>query len=239
MAAGGNMSWARRERADCILDVVKDLLLRWGYRRVTIEEIAKRAGIGKGTIYLHWPTRERLFSAVAAREAAAMTDMVVVGMRTDVAEIMPHRVMRRIFLEAIRRPVLRAIYTRDAEIMGALATDPAGKSLESAKLIASREYLEVLSAHGLLRSGLQPQILDYMLTATVFGFFAAEPLMSDELGLGLDDKADYLADTLRHAFETSRPPTKKRLSAAADKVIAIYEELARDYRISVYGVPNE
>jgi AcrR family transcriptional regulator len=41
------------DRADRILDAAGDLLLRLGYRKVTIEDVAQRAGIGKGTVYLH------------------------------------------------------------------------------------------------------------------------------------------------------------------------------------------
>ena len=51
----------RRERADRILDTARELLLAWGYRRVTIDELARRAGVGKGTIYLHWRSREEVF----------------------------------------------------------------------------------------------------------------------------------------------------------------------------------
>ena len=67
----------RVERADRILDTARQLLLSWGYRRVTIDELARRAGVGKGTIYLHWRSREEVFHAVSAREAAAMTDAIV------------------------------------------------------------------------------------------------------------------------------------------------------------------
>ena len=53
----------------------------WGYRRVTIDELARRAGVGKGTIYLHWRSREEVFHAVSAREAAAMADAIVDAVR--------------------------------------------------------------------------------------------------------------------------------------------------------------
>ncbi|WP_234322969.1 helix-turn-helix domain-containing protein, partial [Streptomyces sp. NRRL S-350] len=54
-------SGARQERAERILDTTAELLEQHGYRRVTIDDVASRAGIGKGTVYLHWKTREALF----------------------------------------------------------------------------------------------------------------------------------------------------------------------------------
>ena len=56
-------SW-RQERADRILDAAAELILRWGYKKTTIDDIAKQSRVAKGTIYLHWKTREDLFMAL-------------------------------------------------------------------------------------------------------------------------------------------------------------------------------
>ena len=45
---------------DAILDAVDVLLARYGYRKMTVEDVASEAGIGKGTIYLHFPGKEEL-----------------------------------------------------------------------------------------------------------------------------------------------------------------------------------
>src|SRR6266508_6776089 len=58
----------RQARAARILDVAAELLLRHGYRRVTIDDVARGADVGKGTVYLHWKTRDDLFQAVFERE---------------------------------------------------------------------------------------------------------------------------------------------------------------------------
>lgn len=222
------------ERADRILDAAKELLLRWGYRRVTIDEIAKRAEVGKGTIYLHWRSREQVFFAVGAREAVAMLGSVVAAMRADPAEIALHRYMRRFFLEAMDRPVLRALFTRDADMLDKFLTSPARRPLQSAKLLASREYLGVLAEHDLLRDGLRPEDLDYTLPAVVYGFFGIDPFLPPGMDFTADDKADRLADVLRHAFE---PPAlaKARLADAAPRVIDIFVRHTNDFREATYG----
>jgi AcrR family transcriptional regulator len=223
------------ERADRILDTAKDLLLRWGYRRVTIDEIAGRAGVGKGTVYLHWRSREQVFLAVGAREAVAMIEAVVAAMRADPAEVALHAYMRRFFLEAMRRPVLRAVFTRDADMLDKFLASPARRPLDSAKLLASREYLGVLAEGGLLRAGLRPQDLDYSLPTIVFGFFAVEPLLPAGLDLTLEEKAGHLADTLRRTFEPGETPAPAQYAAVAERVTGIFERLAGEYRDVAYG----
>jgi AcrR family transcriptional regulator len=55
---------ARREDIrDLILDAVDGLLARFGYRKMTMDDVAREVGIGKGTIYLHFPSKEELVLA--------------------------------------------------------------------------------------------------------------------------------------------------------------------------------
>ena len=49
------MSEAMRDR---ILDATERLLGRLGYQKTTLDDIAREAGIGKRTIYLHFPGKE-------------------------------------------------------------------------------------------------------------------------------------------------------------------------------------
>jgi AcrR family transcriptional regulator len=45
---------------DSILDATDRLLARYGYRKMTVEDIASEAGIGKGTVYLHFSSKEEV-----------------------------------------------------------------------------------------------------------------------------------------------------------------------------------
>ena len=225
----------RRERADRILDTARDLLLLWGYRRVTIDELARRAGVGKGTIYLHWRSREEVFHAVSTREAAAMADAIVQAIRDDPAEVALHRYLRRLFVEAMNRPVLRALYTRDADTLDTFLASANHHRLEESRLGVNRDYLGVLAAEAMLRPNLQLEDLDYTLPTIVFGFFAAEPFLPPAIGLSLEQKADQLADTVRRAFEPADTPSSDAVKHAAVKAIPILERIGLDHRTATYG----
>lgn len=48
----------REDLRDLILDAADTLLARYGYRKMTIEDLAREVGIGKGTVYLHFKSKE-------------------------------------------------------------------------------------------------------------------------------------------------------------------------------------
>ncbi len=52
-------------KRDAILAASITLFGRYGYRRTSMEEIAREAGIAKGTVYLYFPTKEALFRALS------------------------------------------------------------------------------------------------------------------------------------------------------------------------------
>ncbi|HEV3468337.1 MAG TPA: helix-turn-helix domain-containing protein [Pyrinomonadaceae bacterium] len=50
----------REDIRDLILDAADRLLARNGYKKMTMEDLAQEVGIGKGTIYLHFPSKEEV-----------------------------------------------------------------------------------------------------------------------------------------------------------------------------------
>jgi AcrR family transcriptional regulator len=64
----------RGDIRDLILDAVDVLLARYGYKKMTIEDVAREVGIGKGTIYLHFPGKEELILSHIDRIAERLVE---------------------------------------------------------------------------------------------------------------------------------------------------------------------
>src|SRR5687768_359886 len=65
-----------REKKDCILRAAVRAFERFGFKKASVDEIAKDAGVAKGTVYLAAESKEDLFYQALHREV-----------RTWVAEI--------------------------------------------------------------------------------------------------------------------------------------------------------
>jgi AcrR family transcriptional regulator len=95
----------RKPRADAqrnrerILEVAKDAFARSG-GEVSLDDIAKRAGVGPGTLYRHFPTRSELLEAVYRTEVEKL-----VAAHHDYAQSLPPvealRAWMRLFVDYI------------------------------------------------------------------------------------------------------------------------------------------
>ncbi len=204
----------RQARAALILDVTAELLLRHGYRRVTIDDIARHADIGKGTVYLHWKTRDDLFKAVFEREVLQALEELLQALQQDAGAWRLHRLARCWFLAIMGRPLLRALFLDDADLLGKLAR-PGSGARERRHRLVSHAYFELLAEHGLLRNDLSADAVAYAFLATLEGFIRAEATADEQQGSGIQERAELLARTVQRAFETGR-----RVSPAAEKTIA-------------------
>jgi len=220
-------SAARRARAERILDAAAVLLEQHGYRRVSIEDVAARAGVGKGTVYLHWATREALFWAVLQREAMRLLDDLAARVDRDAGLALPHRLMPALFTEVQHRPLVRALLLSDAEVLGALAADDSVAAAQR-ELADNPDYLDLLAARGLLRLGLAPSSAGHILGSVMRGFFAAQDVDSSSgpgVGLPADQRADLLADVLARTLEIDGPAPAGAVAALGAEVTGLFRTI--------------
>lgn len=57
---------------DALLDAARDSILAVGWRRTTLTEVARRAGVSRMTLYRRWPDMQTLLADLMTREWAAL-----------------------------------------------------------------------------------------------------------------------------------------------------------------------
>lgn len=68
---------------DSILDATDRLLARAGYKKMTIDDLAREVGIGKGSVYLHFTSKEEI--------ALSHIDRIIERLKTRLVEISEKR----------------------------------------------------------------------------------------------------------------------------------------------------
>lgn len=223
----------RAERATRILDAAADLLLRHGYRRVSIDDVAAGVGIGKGTVYLHWKTREQMFSAVFTREVLYAMGELRQALRQDPQTCLLHNFARAYFLAIVNRPLLRGFLLDDPHLLGKL-TNSTDTARDDRHGVMARDYLGLLAQHGLLRDDMRVDEVGYAYQATFEGFLRAEgtaPVGDQE------QRADLLARTIQRAFESEPAIPEATLRDLAAATVTLLGGLI-DADRTVSGIPE-
>jgi AcrR family transcriptional regulator len=190
-----------------ILDAAADLLQRHGYHRVTVDDVAQRAQVGKGTVYLHWRTRQELFSAVLVRDVSAAFDEVADAVDRDVQAWRISHMARAFYLSIMQRPLLMALVRSDPEVLGRLSGGGLGERY-GRRVTLLDAYVHTLAGLGLLRDDLPVEDVSLAFRATVEGFLLIDLVENaapiDRPPPRADRLADLLALTTQAAFESRR-----------------------------------
>jgi AcrR family transcriptional regulator len=216
------------ERAERILDAAARLLLRYGHDRTTINDIAREAGVAKGSVYAHWRSRDRLFLALLRREQAVVLSQV----RDRLRAAQRPADLELLLVESVRAyqlsPLVTAVLTRDAEILGGLARATAEEGRPPGGVT---ELVATLRAAGLVRTDrtLPEQIT--VLSAMFLGYFLTAPLMPEEFRVPDDAVPGLVAEAVWRALQRSEPLTPDEVAATdrvvrdhIDRALAIAEE---------------
>jgi AcrR family transcriptional regulator len=65
------------ENFNKILDAARDIFSRFGFRKTTMDEIAKAVHMGKSSIYYYFPGKEDVFKAVVDKEALLFREELI------------------------------------------------------------------------------------------------------------------------------------------------------------------
>ncbi|GHO86255.1 TetR/AcrR family transcriptional regulator [Dictyobacter formicarum] len=214
----------RQERALRILDAAEALILRWGYQKTTLDDISRQARVAKGTIYLHWKTREELFRALMKREKLELTKDLRQHTSEDTSGATLQGMLKHLTLIMLKRPLMKAVILRDIEVIGKLAHNERRSVTQIEKIAGFTIYLEFLRAHQLVRTDLSIQAQIYLISAIFTGFFFVAPVMPDEFTLTDEQMADLLAEAIHRILEPARPAPAAEMEQAAQKFMQYLDQ---------------
>jgi AcrR family transcriptional regulator len=160
---------------------------------VTLEAIAKEAGVGIGTLYRHFPTREALIEAAYRNELARLCDAAAQLRESLPADAALRDWMDR-FLDYMRTKRGMADALRVVIASGA---DPFAQS--RARMVAAvAELLDAGAAAGAIRDDVQPE--DVMASLSGISLAAGAPEQQEQA----ERLLDLLMDGLRRV-DRARP----------------------------------
>lgn len=107
----------RQEREALILQVAEDVLREKGYYATSIDEIAARVGIAKGTVYLHFASKEDLIVAISQRDLGQLiAEIREIADTTGSARSKLEGILQALYGNFVRRMQLLSGMFRDVSL---------------------------------------------------------------------------------------------------------------------------
>ncbi len=119
-------------RAARLLEAAGDLLVRRGANGFTVADVAQRAHVGKGTVYLYWPTKEDLLVGLIGRAFLSLIDDVIEMLTEEPDLARPSRFCPMMLEVATAKPLVAALQRGDEDLLGVLARHPRSVAIHQA-----------------------------------------------------------------------------------------------------------
>lgn len=203
-------------RPDEVLDAALELFIEKGYAATRVEDIARRAGLSKGTVYLYFPSKEAVLQGLVRRAIVPIADSalqtlhdfegdprIVIGMvmKMLAGRLADPKVIampKLIFREVLGFPELAQMYR--SEVLDRILPAVEGVIRRGIE----RGYLRQVDPALTVRSIIGPLML-HVAMAEIFGIMPEGGLHMDRM---VDNHLTILFDGL------SAPPSAKTWSAS-------------------------
>jgi AcrR family transcriptional regulator len=150
---------ARRNRARVLL-AAQEAFAAEGLA-VPLDEIARRAGVGAGTVYRHFPTKETLFETIVLGRVREMAEHVrELAQAPDPGDAFFRMIDELVEQAAMKRDLTDALTAAGVDISDALAQARSGISESIATVLARAQ------AAGTVRDDIGPHDLMMLLSGT-------------------------------------------------------------------------
>jgi AcrR family transcriptional regulator len=134
-----------------ILDAARELLGQQDLAHLNLEQVAARAGVGKATIYRHWPTRQALALELVLELAGRITPVRDRGdTRAELIAMLDATI--RVLTHSPLGPVLEALFSELA--LDPQVADPFRRQVVQARRAAVAAVLQ----RGIVRGSIRPDV---------------------------------------------------------------------------------
>jgi AcrR family transcriptional regulator len=195
---------ARQLREERILDAAAALLVRWGYRKTTIDDVAREAGVGKGTIYLHWKDKTSLFRAAIWRANQQVGEEVMRRVAADPEGGLLHRLWAHGMTAALGNPLMAAVVKGQPDIFQGLL-DTFDQETRAQLMGNAEEYVGQLQAAGLIRTDLSVSVISLLMSALKVGIIHSVELVGQDHMPSMEELSEALSDLVRRWLEPEQP----------------------------------
>jgi|SRR5579859_83785 len=157
------------ERQQQILDAAATVIIRQGYDKTTMGDIAEEAGASRGTVYLYFKGKEELFEALLYREYMEYSQTWLEQIEADPRGGTVGGFYRALFHSVNSRPLVAAMQRRDRRVLGNYLRKRDNLFARMESGVNTAEFFRALQAAGAIRQDIDPAVILHIVEMLSYG----------------------------------------------------------------------
>jgi AcrR family transcriptional regulator len=193
---------AHDQRQQQILDAAAAVIIRLGYDKTTMSDIAEAAGTSRRTVYLYFKGKEELFEELLYREYMQYAQTWLEQIETDPRGGTIGGFYRAIFHAVNSRPLIAAMLRRDRRVVGNYLRKRDNQFSQMLSGMNTLAYFQALQAAGAIRQDIDAAVIEHIVEMLSWGQLTIGDFKPPDQFPPYDAVMEALADLMDRALGT-------------------------------------
>lgn len=208
------------ERQQQILDAAAAVIIRVGYNKTTMSDIAEEAGASRGTVYLYFQGKEELFEALLYREYLQYAQTWLQHMEADPNGGTIGAFYRATFHAVNSHPLVAAMLRRDRRVVGNYLRKRDNLFTQMLSGVNTLAYFQALQAAGAIRQDIDAAVIEHIIEMLSYGQLTIGDFKPPDQFPPYNAVMEALADMMDRALRPEDGASETGASSEAGKAIS-------------------
>jgi len=210
-------------RQQQILDAAAAVIIRLGYDKATMRDIAEEAGVSRRTVYLYFKGKEQLFEALLYREYLLYAQTWLEQIEEDPRGGTVGGFYRALFHSVNGRPLIAAMLRRDRHVVGNYLRKRDNLFTQMNAEVDTAGFFQALQAAGAIRQDIDPAVILHIVEMLSYG----QLTIGDFKPLGQFPPYDAVMEALADMMDRALMPADGGNSEAGKAIVRQITAAAR------------
>ena len=188
------------ERQQQILDAAAAVIIRLGYDKATMSDIAEEAGASRRKVYLYFKGKEELFEALLYREYMQYSQAWLEHIEADPRRGTVGGYYRALFHSVNSRPLIAAMIRRDQRVIGNYLRKRDNIFAQMYSEVNTPGFIQALQAAGAIRQDIDAAVILHIVEMLSYGQLTIGDFKSPDQFPPYDAVMEALADMMDRAL---------------------------------------
>lgn len=188
------------ERQQQILDAAAAVIIRVGYDKATMSDIAEEAGASRRTVYLYFKGKEELFEALVYREYMQYAQTWLEQIEADPRGGTVGGFYRAIFHSVNTRPLIAAMLRRDRHVVGNYLRKRDNLFAQMNSEVDTLGFFQAMQAAGAIRQDIDAAVILHIVEMLSYGQLTIGDFKPPDQFPPYDAVMEALADLMDRAL---------------------------------------